>query len=126
MASDRKEHYRYLALGSIHRKYRSADSAAHEEKLIEVQGVTHGSYGVLLFDPKWKAKRLKILERDSNRCVICKSHENPQVHHRQYHFIASSKSFSLPWEYDDHLLITLCQKCHQKGHRQYKVPTKYI
>jgi hypothetical protein len=32
----------------------------------------------------------------------------------------------MPWDYTDNLLITLCEKCHQKGHKQYKVPTIYI
>jgi hypothetical protein len=46
-----------------------------------------------------------------------------QVHHRQYHFIVSQQKFRLPWEYPNHLLITLCESCHNRGHNKYKVPT---
>ncbi|WP_298737819.1 hypothetical protein [uncultured Chitinophaga sp.] len=84
---------------------------------------SHGSYGALLFHPNWKAKRREILERDKHRCVHCYSSEALQVHHRQYHFLASEQKFRLPWEYPDRLLITLCESCHNKGHRKFKVPT---
>ena len=86
----------------------------------------HGSYNALLFDPRWKEKRLLILQRDNNSCVVCKSKEDVQIHHRQYHFLRKYKAFKKPWDYSDSLLITLCRKCHQKGHQIYDVPTKYI
>ena len=88
--------------------------------------VKHGSYNALLFDPRWKDKRKEILKRDNYCCIVCKSKENVQVHHRQYHFIRKHKSFKKPWEYSNSLLISLCKKCHQKGHQLYDVPTKYI
>jgi hypothetical protein len=84
---------------------------------------THGSYGALLFHPKWKSKRNEILMRDMHQCILCKSNKTLQVHHRQYHFIASRQQYRLPWEYPDHLLITLCESCHNRGHNKYKVPT---
>lgn len=87
---------------------------------------THGTYGATLFDPRWKAKRKLILSRDKDCCVNCQSREDLQVHHRQYHFSRSLNSFLNPWEYNDHLLITLCKRCHQVGHRLYDIPTKYV
>jgi hypothetical protein len=84
---------------------------------------SHGSYGALLFHPSWKAKRKEILHRDMHRCVHCRSGKDLQVHHRQYHFRVSEQKFRLPWDYPDHLLITLCESCHNKGHNKYKVPT---
>lgn len=84
---------------------------------------THGSYGGLLFHPKWKARRKEILLRDMHRCVHCRSSRELQVHHRQYHFLAGEQRFRLPWDYPDHLMITLCESCHSKGHSKYKVPT---
>lgn len=87
---------------------------------------THGTYGATLFDPRWKAKRKLILQRDRNQCVICNSQEKLQVHHRQYHFSRSSNTFKQPWDYPNKLLITLCESCHSKGHRQHEVPTKYL
>ena len=83
----------------------------------------HGTYGELLFHPKWKNKRKLILQRDLNSCVICRGKENLQVHHRQYHFIVRDQKFKLPWNYTDNLMITLCRSCHQKGHSKFKVPT---
>lgn len=87
---------------------------------------SHGGYGAALFDPRWKSKRKEILERDHNQCVICKGSNSLQVHHRQYHFSQTLNVFKNPWEYDNSLMITLCERCHQKGHRLYKVPIKYI
>lgn len=84
---------------------------------------SHGSYGALLFHPSWKAKRKEILDRDLHRCVHCRSDKQLQVHHRQYHFVERLQKFRLPWEYPGHLLITLCEACHNKGHHKYKVPT---
>ena len=83
----------------------------------------HGSYGSLLFDARWKTRRIEILERDTNSCVICQSKSNLQVHHRQYHFMIRSNEFKPPWDYADHLLITLCESCHKRGHDKYTVPT---
>jgi len=88
--------------------------------------LNHGAYGAALFDPRWKSKRKEILERDESKCVICKSDNNLQIHHRQYHFSRTLNVFKNPWEYDNSLMITLCESCHQKGHRLYKVPTKYV
>lgn len=86
----------------------------------------HGGYGAALFDPRWKSKRKEILTRDNHQCLICKSDKYLQVHHRQYHFSTTLNAFKNPWEYANYLLITLCESCHQKGHKMYKVPTKQI
>ena len=86
----------------------------------------HGSYGAKLSDKRWKEFRKKIINRDLNKCVVCNSLDNLQVHHKQYHFSKLSRTFKEPWEYDSIYLITLCKKCHQKGHSKYKILTKYI
>ncbi len=83
---------------------------------------THGSYGPLLFHPKWKSKRKEILIRDNHSCIHCKKGGNLQIHHRQYHFIINQQQFKPPWDYPNHLLITLCDLCHSRGHNKYKVP----
>ena len=87
---------------------------------------THGSYGSLLFRNEWKDKRKEILNRDKNQCRVCKKEDELQVHHRQYHYSLVLRKYRKPWEYSNKLLITLCKKCHQKGHQLFKVPTKYI
>lgn len=97
----------------------SAAVAAHDKDLPD----THGSYGALIFHPNWKAKRKEILERDGYKCRVCSSSDELQIHHRQYHFIKATKQFKPPWDYPENLLITLCSKCHSRGHAQYKVPS---
>ena len=86
----------------------------------------HGSYGALLFDKRWKSYRKKILNRDNNTCIVCNSKDELQAHHKQYHFSEILKTFKKPWEYPESVVITICKKCHQKGHSKYKVPIKYI
>lgn len=41
----------------------------------------HGSYRELLFDERWREKRMHILERDGYKCTICGSEKNLVVHH---------------------------------------------
>lgn len=122
--------YKYLQFkgDQSYRRYIQRDVPANfppvrsqEERLLNIK--SHGSYGALLFHPDWKAKRKEILHRDNHRCVHCSSDKDLQVHHRQYHFIKNKQQFRLPWDYPGHLLITLCESCHHKGHNKYKVPT---
>ena len=109
-----KARYSYLSISS---------SKSGDLNYTEVKDGSHGTYGALLFDPRWRSKRVQILERDKHRCILCGSIQSLQVHHRQYHFIEEQQQFKAPWDYTDNLLITLCEKCHQRGHRQFKVPT---
>jgi len=102
--------------------YRRYINAARSQKNEESVTNTHGSYGALLFDKRWKDKRTAILSRDLNRCVICGLSNNLQVHHRQYHYLTVLKKFKSPWQYSDSTLITLCNSCHQRGHSKFKVP----
>lgn len=104
-----RTHQRYYYLkfkdNTIFRRYVSKTQEAppvnHQAKLIY-----HGSYNVLLFRPEWKEKREEILNRDKV-FVICKSPENLQVHHRQYHYLIAEECFNNPREYSNSLLITL-------------------
>ncbi len=89
-------------------------------------GQAHGTYGALLFNKRWIARRAEIIQRDNNRCIICSKEKGLQVHHRQYHFIKSLQQFKAPWDYEDRLLITLCEKCHSRGHSKFKVPNIYL
>lgn len=60
-----------------------------------------------LKDPRWQKKRLKILERDGFKCVMCGCEtETLHVHHK---FYLKNKD---PWDYDDKYLTTLCEACH--------------
>lgn len=86
----------------------------------------HGSYNGLLFAKEWIEKRKEILERDNHKCRVCGKTEELQVHHRQYHFSLTLRKFRKPWEYANSLMVTLCKKCHQKGHNKFEVPVKYL
>lgn len=67
------------------------------------------TYAEKLKDPRWQKKRLKILKRDKFTCRDCKSTTKTlHVHHKIY-----SKISIDPWEYEDFLLITLCEDCHK-------------
>jgi len=102
----------------------------HNDTYREQRGNTilenHGTYGGTLLDPRWKTKRQEILKRDNNKCVNCGSEENLQVHHKQYHFSKNLNEYRYPWEYSDRYLITLCERCHKKGHNIYRVPVKMV
>ncbi|MEJ5265416.1 MAG: HNH endonuclease [Bacteroidales bacterium] len=86
----------------------------------------HGPYGAVLLDIRWRMRRQQIIERDGGKCLICKSTDNLEVHHRQYHFHTRINRYAMPWDYPDDVLITLCQRCHREGHRLYKIPTLYL
>ena len=65
-------------------------------------------YSIKLKDPRWQKKRLKILERDGWACQLCDDSESTLVvHHRRY--LPGTE----PWDYPDHLLVTLCEDCHE-------------
>ena len=62
-------------------------------------------------DPRWQKKRLEILQRDDFKCQSCTDDENQlHVHHIYY------KKGLKPWEYDNVILITLCEECHKTWH----------
>ena len=62
-------------------------------------------YADLLKDPRWKKRRLDILERDGNRCQMCGEKNQLHIHHRTY-------LNRVPWDYPDEYLVTLCEDCH--------------
>jgi len=66
------------------------------------------TYAEKLKDPRWQKKRLQILERDNWKCQACGDTKSTLVvHHRRY---LPGKE---PWEYREHLLVTLCEDCHE-------------
>ena len=58
----------------------------------------------------WIEKRCQILKMDNYKCNICESTNRLEVHHVTY------LGNRLAWHYPDHLLVTLCNKCHNKEH----------
>jgi hypothetical protein len=64
-------------------------------------------YSDKLKSPKWQKKRLEILNRDNFTCRMCGSEDKTlHIHHLEYYNCE-------PWEYDNRLLITLCENCHE-------------
>lgn len=69
------------------------------------------TYSEKLKDPRWQRRRLEIMERDVFQCQMCFDRDNTlTVHHKEY-----LKGLE-PWEYEDDLLVTLCERCHKKVH----------
>lgn len=67
------------------------------------------TYAQKLQDPRWKAKRIQILERDKYKCQWCGIRDALfDVHHHYY--LAGRE----PWDYPDCSLVTLCRDCHSK------------
>lgn len=72
-------------------------------------------YSEKLKDPRWQKKRLGILERDGWTCQRCFDSESPlAVHHLRY--VPGWE----PWDYPEHLLLTLCENCHEYEYQTVK------
>lgn len=68
-------------------------------------------YSYLLSRPQWQKKRLEIMERDNFACKFClDSNSMLHVHHDYY------ERGTLPWEYPNESLYTLCEACHELVH----------
>lgn len=67
------------------------------------------TYSEKLRDPRWQRKRLEIMSRDDFQCQQCQTKTNTlNVHHRAY---LKNRD---PWDYQDHMLTTLCEPCHER------------
>ena len=67
------------------------------------------TYSEKLKDPRWQKKRLEILNRDEWTCQKCHcTSKTLHVHHRYY------EADCEPWDYMDHILVTLCIDCHEE------------
>lgn len=67
------------------------------------------TYSDKLKDPRWIVIKDRIIQRDIF-CQVCGSSNNLKVHHKYY---IEGKE---PWEYDDNILVTLCEICHNSQH----------
>lgn len=72
-------------------------------------------YYNLLKDFRWIKKRNIIFKRDGRRCTVCGSKKNLQVHHTYY------IDGSLPWNYPDYSLMTVCRDCHKTYHEYHEL-----
>ena len=69
----------------------------------------YSEYKKYISSPEWRKKRVIILKRDNNMCVMCGSKENLNVHHLTYERL---------YEEDNDDLVTLCSKCHKDIHER--------
>lgn len=68
------------------------------------------TYAEKLRDPRWQKKRLEVMELDEWKCQRCASGgQTLNVHHVIY------KKATDPWDYPNHLLVTLCEECHKNA-----------
>lgn len=72
----------------------------------------------------WQQMRLKVYQRDNFRCQAAHctntvSNQILHVHHLDY--IPDCK----PWEYSMDMLLTLCDKCHEKENNRPELE-KYL
>jgi hypothetical protein len=89
--------------------------------IVRITTMANNDYLEKLKDPRWQRKRLEIFNRDEFACQICYSVENTLVvHHKVY--LANKE----PWEYDDYMLTTLCEECHDAETKMRPVYNKYL
>jgi len=73
------------------------------------------SYRLQYQTREWSEKREGIINRDNYKCVKCgNSNVILHVHHKKY--IKGRKV----WEYPDDALETLCERCHEKYHKEHQ------
>ena len=66
-------------------------------------------YSEKLKEPRWRRKRLQILERDKWTCKICA--DKTRTLHVHHLFYFKDKD---PWDIPNGFLITLCEDCHSE------------
>ena len=76
-------------------------------------------YQSFLYSPEWKAIAALRKQKDENKCSVCGSTENLEVHHKNYNIHPQKGLLSL----DN--LITLYHDCHSSEHG-YKYGMRYF
>ncbi len=78
-------------------------------------------YSDKLKDPRWKRKRVEILERADYKCEACEKEDEPlQIHHGYY-----ERNLE-PWDYDEDTLHCLCEECHSMAELMREIIYKEI
>ena len=74
-------------------------------------------------DSRWQKKRLEIMERDKWTCQSCGASGEGVTLNVHHIFYEKGKA---PWEYEDEMLVTWCQECHEKRHELQKKFLKHL
>lgn len=78
------------------------------------------TYEDKLKHPMWQRRRLEILNRDDWQCTLCGDFNSPlHVHHRYY-------EGDNPWDVPDDALVTVCEKCHDKEHKNLPKAVEHL
>lgn len=79
------------------------------------------TYWEKLKDPRWQKKRLEILSLHEFACQDCGSTEDTlHVHHPYY------EKNKEPWDYDEDVLMCVCENCHQSAHQEENLFNEYV
>ncbi len=62
-----------------------------------------------IYGSEWTVLRLKIMDRDGNKCTSCGSSEGPLIVHHK-------RPLSMGGTNDERNLYTLCNRCHSTAH----------
>jgi hypothetical protein len=82
-------------------------------RVFESDEIMQSIYQALLLDERWLDKRAAIIHRDHAQCQQCGGVRAAlEVHHIIY------LRGHMPWDYPDHLLVTLCSICHDREEEQ--------
>lgn len=79
------------------------------------------TYWEKLKDPRWQKKRLEVLSLHEFTCQHCGSTEDTlHVHHPYY------EKNKEPWDYDEDVLMCVCENCHKYAHYEEDIFNEYI
>jgi len=81
------------------------------ERLAELRAMSYEHY---LLSPEWRRKRQLVLKIYQNRCALCNSPNNLEIHHRTYW--KNGESQVGREKLSD--LVCLCQECHDLADHQ--------
>ena len=76
-------------------------------------------YDLYLQTKHWRKTRLKAIKRAKNRCSICSSQLNLEVHHSTYY--DDNNNSILYWE-KPYNLVVVCKRCHIVIHKFIYTP----
>ncbi|MAF43025.1 MAG: hypothetical protein CMI54_02480 [Parcubacteria group bacterium] len=100
----------YSLIEANDKKRQNAWKEYHDEKDLEQQSKNQEwwkSYNEYLQTPKWKAKRLSVLNRDNYICQGCLKNQAKQAHHLTYDHVGDELLFEL---------VSICEECHIRIH----------
>ncbi len=80
------------------------EAIAFARDVASIDRLTKVTYYTYIRSQAWYRRRYGALMRAENRCQICNSAEQLQVHHRDYSRLGAEKPSDL---------TVLCSKCHE-------------